>query len=355
MRNFVLLFVLGLLLKTNVLAKTDVRVVSVMTYNLENLFDTKHDKGKVDWTYLSLKEKRINPKVAEYCESLSNEHYKKSCLELDWSQDVIDQKIKNLSDVILSYEGVGADVVVFQEIENIHILKELASKGLVGRGYKYFSLIEGPDTRGIDVAVMSRFPIINEKYHGVSLAPHSSRTTRGILESTLKVGSKIVTIFANHWPSQGNVDETRLAASEVLKQAALDVKADLVIAAGDFNTLHDDKPHGIKQNILPFFEDVEVLGRKHSKVVAKGTHWYKGVWESIDKIFVLKSSLKSKRNSVDYKSFRILFENFMLTDLEWTDWETGTVHKDYDIPRRFNSESREGYSDHLPVAVRINL
>ena len=352
MKNLFFILVTNLVLLGIVQAKTS---FSLMTYNLENLFDTKHDNGKEDWTYLSLREKQANPLVKEYCESLDNEYYKKSCLELDWSQEVIDAKIANLSKVILNFEGRGADVVVFQEIENINVMKELAKKGLAEAGYNYFSLVEGPDSRGIDVGIMSRYPIVKEKYHPISMKPYSSRFTRGILEVELELGTKSVTVFANHWPSQGNVDETRLAASLVLKKVALKSKSDLVIATGDFNTLHDDKPHGIKRNILPYFEDVEVKGRRNSKVVAKGTHWYKGVWESIDKIFVLKQSLKSGESSVDYRSFEILFENFMLVDIEWTDWDTGTVHQAKDIPRRFDTRNKEGFSDHLPVAVRFNL
>lgn len=328
---------------------------SLMTYNLENLFDTTHDAGKEDWTYLSLVEKLNNPKAMAYCNSQTNEYYKRSCLELDWSQKVIDQKIANLSKVILSYEGVGADIVVFQEIENIKIMKELSEKGLAGKGYNYFSLIEGPDTRGIDVGIMSKYPIKSEKYHKISMKPYSSRETRGILEAVFKIGGRSVTVFANHWPSQGNVDQTRLAASRVLKNAALKSNSDIVLATGDFNTLRDDKPHGIKQNILPIFENIEVKARIRGNIPALGTHWYKGEWSSIDKIFILKNTLKSNKGAVDYSSYQIIYEEFMLTDVEWTDYETGTVYQDHGIPNRFDTKTQIGYSDHLPVAVRIKL
>ena len=47
------------------------QVISVMTYNLENLFDTLHDKGKEDWTYLPLAVKKSSQVVQDYCRSLS--------------------------------------------------------------------------------------------------------------------------------------------------------------------------------------------------------------------------------------------------------------------------------------------
>lgn len=328
---------------------------TLMTYNLENLFDTKHEQGKKDWTWLPLSFKNRSQEVQAYCHSLSNEYYKKNCLELDWSQKVMDQKIKNLAKVILAYDnGKGADIVVFQEIENANALKQLIRKGLSKSGYKYFSLIEGPDSRGIDVAMISRYPIVSSKYHKINLAPYSTRSTRGILQARIRIRKKYVTVFANHWPSQGNSDETRELASLVLKKAALNVKSGLVVATGDFNTLHDDLPHGLNNNIMPYFEDVEDKARRVVDVKAQGTHWYKGEWESLDKILVLKSSL-SKTAQVDHKTFEILFHDFMVKDLQWTDWDTGETHFSTDVPTRFEATSGQGFSDHLPVAVRFTL
>jgi endonuclease/exonuclease/phosphatase family metal-dependent hydrolase len=335
---------------------TEARPVSVMTYNLENLFDTKHDAGKSDWTWLPLIFKQSNKEAQAYCASMTNEYYKKSCLTLDWSKRVMNQKIKNLARVIRSYNGGrGADIIIFEEIENIQALRQLVSKGLSKQGYKYVSLIEGPDSRGIDIGMVSKFPITKQKYHILDLQPYSTRTTRGILEVEYRVGKKSLTVFGNHWPSQGNIDETRLLASELLSKLALKTKSDLVIATGDFNTLHDDQPHGLNLNILPIFEDVEVNARAKHKVEAQGTHWYRGEWSSIDKIFVLKSSLLKGNASVNYKSFEIIYKPFMLLDVEWTDRNSGIIYTSKGTPNRFDPKTGQGYSDHLPVAVEFSL
>ena len=328
---------------------------SVMTYNLENLFDNKHDTGKNDWTYLSYAEKQVNEQAQAYCNAESNEYYRRTCFELDWSDENIEAKVKNLAKVIKSYEN-GPDIIVFQEIENINAVKILINKGLKNTAYKYHSLIEGPDTRGIDVAIISKYPVVSQKYHNIDISDYSSRPTRGILEAKILISGVQVSIFANHWPSQGNPDDARLNASKVLKAAASKTNSDVVIAAGDFNTLHDDAPHGIQQNILPIFEDVEVKARKVSHVKAPGTHWYRGEWESLDKIFVLKSSLRGRKSvSVMHNSYRIIYEDFMLKDIEWTDRDTGTVYFDRDIPNRYDAVNMTGFSDHLPVAVTFRL
>jgi len=328
---------------------------SLMTYNLENLFDTTHDLGKHDWTWLPLAFKKQSQEVQDYCNEMTNEYYKKDCLESDWSEKVMNQKIKNLSKVILSFDkGQGADVIVFEEIENINVMKLLIARGLSKSGYKYTALIEGPDTRGIDVGIISKYPIVSTKYHEVNLAPHSTRSTRGILEARIQIRGKFVTVFANHWPSQGNIDETRELASLVLQKAAQNIKSGLVVAAGDFNTLRDDLPHGINNNIIPYFEDVEVMARKVKYVKSEGTHWYRGDWQSLDKIFVLKSSL-SKTARVDHKSYEILSHDFMVRNVEWTNQDTGSSEQSENVPNRFNSKTGEGFSDHLPVAIKFSL
>lgn len=330
--------------------------VSIMTYNLENLFDTKHDEGKKDWTYLPLAFKQSSPEVQAYCNSLSNEYYKKSCLEKDWNKAKLATKMKNLAQVIKQYgHGHGADIVVFQEVENIAVLTEFTNKYLRKYGYRYITLAEGLDSRGIDVAMIARVPVLAVDYHHVNLVPYSTRETRYILEVTFSVNGKTVTVFGNHWPSQGNVDETRLVASEVLRDAALRSISDLVVAAGDFNTVDNDLINGIEINILPHFEDIEVKGRRYSQVSAKGTHWYKGHWSSLDKIFVLKRSLQKSQVRVNYSSFEIIQKSFMTHSVTWTDEDTNTTQTSHDVPLRFDGESGKGYSDHLPVAVEFDL
>lgn len=329
---------------------------SVMTYNLENLFDTKHDVGKKDWTYLPLEEKRTNPQVLVYCNGLKNEHYKKSCLNLNWDQNILNQKMFNLSQVLKSYNnGQSADILIFQEVENKLVLKELFKKHFKKTGHNYFTLIEGPDSRGIDVAVVSRFPILKSTSHELSLKPYSTRSTRPILEVELMVRNKHVTVFANHWPSQGNKDETRMIAAETLKKLALKSKSEVVIAAGDFNTVSDDLLNGLTTHILPHFEDVEVKGRHFNPQNPEGTHWYKGEWESLDKIYVLKNSLTKGHVRVNYAAFEIIYNDFMLKDLYWTDYDTGEQHFSMNVPYRFDSKTGNGYSDHLPVAVEFDL
>lgn len=315
--------------------------ISVMTYNIENLFDTVHDKGKEDYTYLPLKFKNSSREVQDYCNSLDNDYYRESCLTFDWSDSVLHRKMQNLSKVLLAYNnGKGADVIVFQEVENIRVLTQFVSKYLSKKGYRYIALEEGKDKRGIDVGMISKYPIIDKRIHHIDISKYSTRHTRPILEAKIKVGNKKVTIFGNHWPSQGNVDETRIEASELLRDMAYISNSDLVIATGDFNTSSDDLLNGIELNILPYFIDVEAKARELKSNLNAGTHWYRGHWESLDKIFVLKKSLQSTRVQVDYLSYEILKKDFMLIPKTWIDYDNGT-RTTFMIPNRFDTKDRK--------------
>jgi endonuclease/exonuclease/phosphatase family metal-dependent hydrolase len=330
--------------------------VSVMSYNLENLFDTVHDEGKKDWTYLPYSLKQTSQDVQKYCNSLRNEYYQNSCLNLDWSKKILNRKITNLARVLSQYDGGrGADIVVFQEVENLKVLTMLVKKGLFKLGYKYITLIEGRDSRGIDTGVISKFPIRKQKIHEIDLSQYGSWKTRPILEVVVEVGDKTVTLFGNHWPNQSAPDATRVIASKVLRKIALASKSDLVIGLGDFNTSSTDKLNAIEKYILPVFEDVEVKGRRDGNVQALGTHWFRGHWQSLDKIFVLKKSLIKSRIRVNHRSFNIIKKPFMLTDTEWTDRNTNNTVVSQDIPNRFNPKTGEGFSDHLPVVVEFDL
>jgi len=328
------------------------KTISLMNYNAENLFDTVHDEGKEDYTYLPLALKEASPEIQDYCNSLTVESWKKSCLYTDWSEDVLAAKVKNLAKVIRTYNrGRGADIVVLQEVENINVLNILVKEGLSDLGYKYISLVEGPDKRGIDVGVLSKYPVVDEKLHEIDLSD-IGKQTRGILEVTIKVNNKLITVFGNHWPSQHNPSEARFAASEKLISLAEQSTSNIVIATGDFNTTKEDSPNGV-QNLKEMFIDVETKARALPfKNLWSGTHWYKGHWGSLDKIFVKKESFKAK---VKTRSFNILSYKFLLGDKKWTDYETGEVTVYRNVPYRFNLRDKTGYSDHLPIAVKIKL
>ena len=66
--------------------------IRIMTFNVENLFDTKHDEGKNDETYLPLAAKQ-NDAHRGKCARISVERWRDQCLFWDWNERVLDRRL----------------------------------------------------------------------------------------------------------------------------------------------------------------------------------------------------------------------------------------------------------------------
>lgn len=330
-----LLFALPVLFTLTSEAKT----LKVMQYNVENFFDTKFDQGTLDYTYLPQTVKKKLPDHKKLCQQMGSDNFVKDCLNLDWTEEKFNKKALNVAKVIKSYDdtGAGPDIVVVEEVENINVINNIVSQGLSNLGYSSKVLIEGEDKRGIDVGIISKFPVIEAKHYPI-VVNGQTLDSRGILQVTLNVEGKKVVVFANHWPSQSNPTAERVAAAEILSAAAEKLKADLIFAAGDFNTLKDESP--MPFNSLKNFEDAEQDARDLRVPMFDGTHYYKGEWSSLDHIFIHNSSTMK----ANFQKFQIMNRPFLLRK----DNRTGDM-----VPYRADARSGEGFSDHLPMGIEF--
>jgi len=115
--------------------------INIIFYNVENLFDAKHDPQKNDWAFVPIN----HPQKKEGCDESTNEFFRKICLKTDWNNEKVKIKIDQIAKVInRSFPGRGPDLIGLVEIENENILKTLAKK----IGYKYI-IYPSPDKRGI--------------------------------------------------------------------------------------------------------------------------------------------------------------------------------------------------------------
>ena len=131
----------------------------------------------------------------------------------------------------LAIADTRADIICLQEVENLEALKAFEYGYLfkmIGRGYRHKYLIEGNDSRGIDVAVMTRdetatgdpiefismqshadvtfeeFGLYNKDLEEKGLAPNDRVFKRDCLEVDLKIGGKRLTLFVVHFKSMSN-------------------------------------------------------------------------------------------------------------------------------------------------------
>lgn len=320
----------------------------VMTYNVENLFDTKDDPGKNDETYLPKKRKLLSKGIQKKCEQASRKRWVKECLETNWTTFKLKEKMNRLTEVVKSVaQGKGPDILILQEVENKNVLSQW-NKTL---GYQTMELIEGPDRRGIDVAVLSRLPIAKPSIlHRIDFSKlkrnrDKKKKTRGILQTNLKLpNGKTLKVFALHFPSQGSKTPFRKAALESLNFITRDLlNRDLVLVGGDFNiTKSEDKK-------FKLFKGLENKGWTVSHILGckecKGTNFYfpKKSWSFFDAF--LFNKLLHDQNGWEIDPNSIAIHNPLPVQ-----------NTKYDTPARFNmGRNPTGVSDHWPVVVKLRL
>ena len=101
--------------------------------------------------------------------------------------------------------ALSADVLVLQEVENLDTLKRFRDLYLGGRkAYPYVAGIDGNDPRLIDVAVLSRYPLVNIRTYQHLWVPawKSFLFSRDCLEIDVQVGGDAtITLYVNHLKS----------------------------------------------------------------------------------------------------------------------------------------------------------
>lgn len=132
---------------------------------------------------------------------------------------------------------VDADVWVLQEVETRALLERLA----VAAGYPVARLVDGNDPRGVDVALLSRFPVTAYASHAGELAPDGRLLwPRDCVEARLDAGGRALVVVGTHLSSAISDDGTRRAwqaarLREIADAAAAEDPAALVLAGGDLN------------------------------------------------------------------------------------------------------------------------
>ncbi len=343
--------------------------LTVMTYNVENLFDTKPDADRDDFTYLPLALKKTLPNQAENCKKMGSPGFIKECMELDWSEAVLDTKLTRLANSILSVNGVGPDILLVQEVENQNVLDILNQKYLTTAHYQTSVLIEGEDARGIDVGVLSRLPLAEPaKLHLIDFTPPPKKLdangneipsdwkrplTRGIIEVPLKLPTgETLYVFAFHFPSQSNPTWQRRDAVNMMNKL-IQAKGPyaLVVAGGDCNiTAAEEAKNKYVHDILGKEWTVshiagckDCLGTEAFFEKNKSTGDTKLSWSFFD-ILLFSPALSGGGASYRLDTQSIRVQNSGKYQLRLDPDSKGVM-----VPARFDANAPVGVSDHLPM------
>lgn len=327
----------------------DGKHISVMAYNVENLFDTMHAPGKNDYEYLPMAYKEKHPQIFTQCGIINSARYAGKCRTNDWTETLLSRKLRRLADVIGQInDGRGPDILIMEEVENKALLDRLSQEYLAQAHYRPAVLVQGPDPRGINVGILTRLKTIGQPIlHPIDFSkdPHfkgkSVWQTRGILEVTLELPDHTpITVFGVHFPAQGASNEVReFAAHELNRLAAAQPKDRLLIAGGDFNITSKEEhlTHIIANTLAKHWQVSQLVGCDQ----CRGTVYYSWTqsWSFFD--MLLFRPVKDSQWNLDAKSIRVPNDSRFQTNR----WGS---------PARFGSGMEPvGVSDHWPIFAQI--
>ena len=162
--------------------------------------------------------------------------------------------------------AVAPDIIVTVEVENRPTLDRFNQQVLKAQfnfPFPHYMVIDGNDPRGIDLGILSRFPIAEIRSHVDDLAPNGEHLfSRDCPEFDLILpsGERLI-VLPNHLKSKRNGnDQASQDRREIQANAAHNIavkaleRSPFVLLAGDFNDTPDSAP--LASLFTDGFEDV---------------------------------------------------------------------------------------------------
>lgn len=351
------------------------REFSVVTYNVENLFDLDGIANYSEYNSEKYTPEHLRVKAANAARILAKANDGKGPdvivlneIEIDhtppptpfdhaaWLASVHDRTLKDL----LSQKPLPADLADLPA--EAWLLKALEEAGATG--YQVITAGETPGTyddgraRTVQNVIFSRLPVKASK---------ALRTPgdRDILEVRLDVDGHPLTLFANHWKSgagKASNEKARIRSAKILRariDALLkkDPLADILVA-GDFNSHYNQKQR------YPAFETTavaDILGSQGNELALRtgkrdlynlwfelptrqrGSDFYRNEWGTLMHMLVTRGLYDNSGLQYVDNSFQVLRFPGLNSDV-------------FNRPYRWSRGSRPGgFSDHFPILARFRV
>jgi len=194
---------------------------------------------------------------------------------------------KNTATVI---KKVNADIACIVEADNRIALKAFDAH-LLNYKYKYEMLIDGNDTRGIDVGVLSKFNFGSIYTHIYDKKSNKRVFSRDCLEIEIKItDTESIFVLINHFKSKGydidgTADTKRKRQANQVKEilGKYDLNNDYVIVAGDLNDTPDSDP---LKPLMDLSSIHDVLELQFNNDASKRWTYHYNDFEQIDYVLV---------------------------------------------------------------------
>ena len=281
-----------------------------------------------------------------------------------WTHGRLKAKTDRLAKVILAAGKWSPPVFIgLCEVENQRVLDLLTGRTVLSKyAYKIVHK-DSPDVRGIDVAFIYRSDLFKPfDYQAIPVIDPTDQSfkTRDILRVSGVINDcDTLHVFVNHWPSRyGGTMETvyyRSLAATTLKNAIQNLNEYFphakVICVGDFNDTPTDESLwnvlGAKKVNCPEIKGEMInlsIGWMSNEIQTLKNQYS---WQVFDQWIVSDYFLESN-NCFKLEEFKIFDPDFLLEQ----DSKFGGVK-----PKRtyVGFKYQEGFSDHLPVLLRIKL
>lgn len=325
-------------------AKESIRF-RVMSWNVENLFDTRHDTLKNDNEFL--------PEAHRH-----------------WNNSRYNKKLADIAAVITTVGQWNAPALVaLCEVENDSVLRDLTLRSPLKKLNYHFVMTDSPDLRGIDVALLYQRDLFKRLSHrSIPIPPLSGyRPTRDLLHvSGLLMSGDTLDVFVCHFPSRsGGAKESEPYRLHAAKKLRAEVDSllktrfhPLLIIMGDFNDYPSNKSiqEVLKAVAPPSTPTTEITPSALYHLLARpaksrnfGSYKYQGEWGLLDHLIVSGTLLDTSSHLfTSEEKATVARLSFLLTeDEKYGGDEPFRTYK--------GMKYQGGISDHLPVYTDFTL
>ena len=285
--------------------------LTVITYNLYNMFDSSDDG-------------------TEYAQYRPQSGYT--------ARDA--QKRCELYSALLRRRDFDADVMIFQEVESEKVLEAILDSGMRRRGYLYYGIVRTDSP--ISVGFIS-------KIKPTEVNIHDSGDGRAFLSLEVMKDGRQYLIIGLHAKSNLGSDEENVTLRRQLARHVRELAGERenCIVAGDFNSvirkgdMLSPVDDGASLHVVTdmdgvrggaFYDATEDL---YFPLSAEGTYRYQGEWYFYDKILVSETIVR-EASSLSLEVMNV-----------------DSVSGEDGAPIPYDNSSESGYSDHFAVKLTL--
>lgn len=304
-------------------------------YNVENLFDTLDTPDVNDEEY--------TPGSAK-----------------QWGTERYQRKLDRLAKVIAEMGSDlhphGLAILGLAEVENKAVVEDLANAPAIrGRGYRVVHE-DGPDRRGIDVALMydpKQFKVLGHKSYRLTMPDKPDLLTRDQLLVSGVLDTDTVHVIVAHWPSRRGGEKRSMPNRRAAAELGRHIIDSLLAADPDARVMYmgdlNDDP--VDPSVLRFLRstgdrDAASGGRLFNPMYGPyqkgiGSLAWRDAWNLFDQILVSEALVSGQGGDYRYYGARIFNEPYLR--------QKDGNFAGYPFRTFVGDTYQDGFSDHFPV------